>query len=109
MGRDTSDEAYVLDLCDRVLGILGSASTASTGYWATLARTAEAALPDLGLTSDQVWGLTKTDKAWVAALNALTATRRDDLNTEPMRRTSLAVCAGTVGEHQRQRMARHRC
>jgi hypothetical protein len=40
----------------------------------------------LGLTSNQVWGLTKTDQEWSAALEAaLTATRRDDL--KPMRRT----------------------
>jgi hypothetical protein len=35
---------------------------------------------DLGLTSNQVWGLTKTDEEWSRALDvALTATRRDDL------------------------------
>ena len=38
------------------------------------------ALRDLGLTPDQVWGLTKTDETWSTALEAaLTATRRDDL------------------------------
>jgi hypothetical protein len=37
-------------------------------------------LRDLGLTSNQVWGLTKTDPEWSAALEAaLTAARRDDL------------------------------
>jgi hypothetical protein len=35
---------------------------------------------DLGLTSQQVWGLTKTDQEWSTALEAaLTAARRDDL------------------------------
>jgi hypothetical protein len=39
-----------------------------------------ATLRDLGLTPNQVWGLTKTDREWSAALEAaLTATRRDDL------------------------------
>jgi hypothetical protein len=38
------------------------------------------ALRDLGLTPNQVWGLTKTDDKWSSALEAaLTATRRDDL------------------------------
>jgi hypothetical protein len=37
-------------------------------------------LGDLGLTSNQVWGLTKTDEKWSEQLEAaLTATRRDDL------------------------------
>jgi hypothetical protein len=35
---------------------------------------------DFGLTSNQVWGLTKTDEEWSRALDAaLMATRRDDL------------------------------
>jgi hypothetical protein len=35
---------------------------------------------ELGLTSQQVWGLTKTDQEWSTALDAaLTAVRRDDL------------------------------
>ena len=35
---------------------------------------------DPGLTSNQVWGLTKTDEKWSTALEAaLMATRRDDL------------------------------
>ena len=37
-------------------------------------------LRDLGLTPNQVWGLTKTGDEWSAALKvALTATRRNDL------------------------------
>jgi hypothetical protein len=36
-------------------------------------------LRDLGLTPNQVWGLTKTDEQWTSALEtALTAARRDD-------------------------------
>jgi hypothetical protein len=36
-------------------------------------------LRDLGLTSNQVWGLTKTDQEWSKQLEAaLTAARRDD-------------------------------
>jgi hypothetical protein len=38
------------------------------------------ALRDLGLTSNQVWGLTKTDEEWSTALEtALMASRQDDL------------------------------
>jgi hypothetical protein len=34
----------------------------------------------MGLTSNQVWGLAKTDHEWLAALdNALNATRRTDV------------------------------
>jgi hypothetical protein len=37
-------------------------------------------LHNLGLTSNQVWGLTRTDPEWSNKLEAaLTATRRDDL------------------------------
>ena len=66
-------------------------------------------LRDLGLTSSQVWGLTKTDDDWSAALEAaLTATRRDDLQHG----TNAAYVHGCVcsdcREHQRQRMARNR-
>jgi hypothetical protein len=46
-------------------------------------------LRQLGLTSNQVWGLTKTDDDWSAALEAtLTATRRADLQHG----TSAALC-----------------
>jgi len=67
------------------------------------------ALGDLGLTSNQVWGLTKTDKEWLAALDAaLAATRRDDLGHG----TNAAYVAGCVcsarREHQRIRMAANR-
>ena len=39
-----------------------------------------AVLSDLRLTSNQVWGLAKTDEEWATKLEAaLAATRRDDL------------------------------
>jgi hypothetical protein len=62
-------------------------------------------LRDLGLTSNQVWGLTKTDKEWSEELEAaLTATRRDDLQHG----TNAAYVQGCVcserREHQRMRM-----
>src|SRR4029453_18658946 len=63
-------------------------------------------LRDLGLTSNQVWGLTKTDHEWSEKLEAaLTATRRDDLKHG----TNAAYVRGCVcsecREHQRLRMA----
>jgi hypothetical protein len=66
-------------------------------------------LQGLGLTPNQVWGLTKTDQKWSTALEAaLTANRRDDL----VHRTTGAYVRGCVcsdcREHQRQRMARNR-
>jgi hypothetical protein len=68
-----------------------------------------AILRDLGLTSNQVWGLTKTDDEWSEQLDAaLTATRRDDLHHG----TNAAYVRGCVcrecREHQRIRMARNR-
>jgi hypothetical protein len=67
------------------------------------------ALRDLGLTPNQVWGITKTDEEWSNSLEAaLTATRPDDLQHG----TNAAYVAGCVcgecREHQRQRMARNR-
>jgi hypothetical protein len=64
---------------------------------------------DLGLTSNQVWGLTKTDEEWSTVLEAaLTATRRDDLKHG----TNAAYVAGCVcsdcREHQRRRLAKDR-
>jgi hypothetical protein len=63
---------------------------------------------EMGLTPNQIWGLTKTDHEWSAALEeALTATRRGDIKHG----TNAAYVAGCVckecREHQRQRMARH--
>ena len=64
---------------------------------------------DLGLTPNQVWGLTKTDHDWATALDAaLTAIHRDDL----MHGTNAAYVAGCVckecREHQRVRMSKNR-
>jgi hypothetical protein len=66
-------------------------------------------LRDLDLTSNQVWGLTKTNEGWSTALEtALTASRRDDVQDG----TNAAYLAGGVcGEcrsHQRVRMAKQR-
>jgi hypothetical protein len=66
-------------------------------------------LRDLGLTSNQLWGLTNTDEEWSTKLEAaLTATRRDDLDHG----TNAAYVHGCVcsecREHQRVRMARNR-
>jgi hypothetical protein len=63
---------------------------------------------DLGLTSQQVWGLTKTDQRWSTTLEAaLTAARRDDLEHG----TNAAYVTGCVcrdcREHQQLRMGRN--
>jgi hypothetical protein len=63
------------------------------------------ALRELGLTSNQVWGLTKTDQEWSEKLEAaLTATRCDDLQHG----TNAACMGGCIcsecREHQRVRM-----
>ena len=67
-----------------------------------------AALRDLDLTPNQVWGLTKTDDEWASLETALTAARRDDLQHG----TNAAYAHGCVciecREHQRIRMARNR-
>ena len=59
-------------------------------------------LRDLGLTSNQVWGLTKTDEEWLAQLEAaLTATRRDYIehgtNAAYVRAVSAANAASISG------------
>ena len=64
-------------------------------------------LRELGLISNQVWGLTKTDHQWSDELeDALTATRHSDLQHG----TTPAYLRGCVcrecREHQRIRMAR---
>jgi Zn ribbon nucleic-acid-binding protein len=66
-------------------------------------------LRDLGLTSNRVFGLTKTEEEWSTQLEAaLTPTRRDDL----AHGTNAAYVAGCVcsecRERQRLRMARNR-
>jgi hypothetical protein len=67
------------------------------------------AIRDFGLTSNQVWGLTKTDQDWAAALEAaLTASRRGDLRHG----TNAAYVQGCVcrdcREHQRKRLGKDR-
>jgi hypothetical protein len=67
------------------------------------------ALRDLALTSNQVWGLTKTDEEWSTALEAaLMATRQDNLEHG----TNAAYVAGYVCRecrgHQLVRMAKNR-
>jgi hypothetical protein len=66
-------------------------------------------LRDLGLTSNQVWGLATTDQEWSEQLDAaLTATRRDDL----AHGTNAAYVAGCVCSecraHQSIRMPKNR-
>jgi hypothetical protein len=68
-----------------------------------------AVVRQLNLTPNQVWGLTKTDEEWSAALEAaLTSTRRDDLKHG----SNAAHVAGCVcsdcREHRRVRMAKNR-
>ena len=59
-------------------------------------------LRGLGLTPNQVWGLTKTDEEWSTALEAaLTATRRDDLKQAPMLVMWPAASAVSAGRTSR--------
>jgi hypothetical protein len=68
-----------------------------------------AVLRDLGLTSNQVWGLAKTDDDWSAALEAtLTATRRDDLQHGTNAAYVRGCVCGECREYQRVRMAKMR-
>jgi hypothetical protein len=65
-------------------------------------------LRDLGLTSNQVWGLTKTDDDWSAVLEAaLTATRRDDLQHGTNAAYVHGCACKECREHQRIRMAKN--
>ena len=64
---------------------------------------------DLDLTSQQVWGLTKTDRGWSTELEAaLTAARRDSL----AHGTNAAYANGCVCRdcraYQQRRMGRNR-
>jgi hypothetical protein len=60
-------------------------------------------LGDLGLTSNQVWGLTKTDEDWSAALEtALRASRRDDLKHGTNAVYTRGCICTECREHQRQ-------
>jgi hypothetical protein len=66
-------------------------------------------LHDLGLTSNRVFGLAKTDQEWSEKLDAaLTATRRDDLphgtNAAYLHGCVRSECRG----HQQVRMGRSR-
>jgi hypothetical protein len=65
-------------------------------------------LRDLGLTSNQIWGLTKTDEEWSDKLEAaLTATRREDLRHGTNAAAYVAGCGcSECRTHQRNRMAR---
>jgi hypothetical protein len=65
-----------------------------------------AVLRDLGLTANQVWGLTKTDKEWSATLEtALTTMRRDDLQHGTNAAYAHGRVCGECRTHQRPRMA----
>jgi hypothetical protein len=56
-----------------------------------------AVLRDLGLTSNQVWGLTKTDEKWSQQLeSALTAVEATS-SMEPMPHMCVAVSAASAG------------
>jgi hypothetical protein len=73
------------------------------------ARPFRTVLRDPGLTSNQVFGLAKTDEEWSRALEtALTATRRNDLKHG----TNAAYVHGCVchecREHQHIRMSKNR-
>jgi hypothetical protein len=64
---------------------------------------------DLGLTSNQVFGLARADEEWSSALEAaLTASRRDDLQHGTNAAYARGCVCGECREWQRQRMARNR-
>ena len=66
-------------------------------------------LLDLGLTSNQVWGLTKTNQEWSKKLDtALTATRRDHLKHGTNAAYVQGCVCGECRAHQRVRLARNR-
>jgi hypothetical protein len=66
-------------------------------------------LRDLGLTSNQVWGLTKTDQEWSKNLEtALTATRRDNLQHGTNAAYVTGCACRECRAHQRIRLARNR-
>jgi hypothetical protein len=66
-------------------------------------------LRDLGLTSNQVWGLTRTDQEWSQKLEAaLTATRRDDLEHGTNAAYVHGCVCGECRDHQQVRMGRSR-
>jgi hypothetical protein len=64
---------------------------------------------DLGLTTNQVWGLGNTDKEWKTALEAaLMAIRRDDLQHGTKAAYVRGCVCGECREHQRIRMTQNR-
>lgn len=70
-------------------------------------RPFRATVLNLGLTPNQVWGLTRTDDSWRVALDAaLTATRRDDLKHGTTPAYVRGCVCGECREWQRIRMAR---
>ena len=92
-GRAIAQERFPLEMRRQLLDALYSG------------QPFRATVRDLGLTPNQVWGLTKTDEEWSAALEAaLSATRRGDLKHG----TNAAYVAGCVCKecraHQRERM-----
>jgi hypothetical protein len=67
------------------------------------------AIREFGLTSNQVWGLTKTDQEWSEKLEAaLMATRREDLQHGTNAAYETGCVCRECREHQRIRMARSR-
>jgi hypothetical protein len=66
-------------------------------------------LRDLALTSNQVWGLTRTDEEWSEQLEAaLRATRRDDLQHGTNAAYVRGCVCGACREYQRVRMSKNR-
>jgi hypothetical protein len=66
-------------------------------------------LRDFDLTSNQVWGLTKTDQEWFKRLKAaLTATRRNDIQHGTNAAYVHGCVCGECREHQRKRMTKSR-
>jgi cytidylate kinase len=66
-------------------------------------------LRDLGLTSNQVFGLAKTDQEWSEKVDtAITAARRNDLRHGTNAAYVHGCVCGECREHQRIRMGRNR-
>jgi hypothetical protein len=68
-----------------------------------------AVINELGVTSNQAWGLTKSDQEWSEKLEAaLMATRREDLEHGTTPAYARGCVCGECREYQRIRMARNR-
>ena len=66
-------------------------------------------LRDLDLTSNQVFGLTRTDDEWSTKLEAaLTASRREELGARHRRRIHHGCVCSDCRTHQQVRMSRSR-